>query len=110
MKCNGLTFDEGEGGTRESTPKVNGISHNSNSPKALKFSNSTSYASLGNDTLITFKKQTKKTCESPKIQVSQPHFEASVRMRLTLPKSGNWESSETPATLELNSRGQNTLP
>jgi hypothetical protein len=40
----------------------------------------------------------------------QPHFGLSVRMRLTLPKSGNWESSETPATLELNNRGQNTLP
>jgi len=33
-----------------------------------------------------------------------------VRMRLTLPKSGNWESFGTPATLELNSRGKNTLP
>jgi len=45
--------------------------------------------------------------------LSQPHFEASVRMRLTLPKvpkSGNLESSETFATLELNCRGQNTLP
>jgi hypothetical protein len=42
--------------------------------------------------------------------MSQPHFEASVRMRLTLPKSGNWESSETPATSELDNRGQNTSP
>jgi hypothetical protein len=40
----------------------------------------------------------------------QPHFEASVRMRLTLPKSGNWESSGTLAILELDSRGQNTSP
>jgi len=41
--------------------------------------------------------------------VLQPHFEASVRMKLTL-KSGNLESSGTPATSELNCRGQNTLP
>jgi len=33
----------------------------------------------------------------------QPHFEASVRMRLTLLKSGTHIS-------ELDSRGQNTLP
>jgi hypothetical protein len=42
--------------------------------------------------------------------VSQPHFEASVRMRLTLPKSGKLESSETPATLEFDNRGQKTSP
>jgi hypothetical protein len=42
--------------------------------------------------------------------LSQPHFEASVRMKLTLPKSGNWESSKTPATSELNRRGKNTFP
>ncbi len=42
--------------------------------------------------------------------MSQPHFEASVRMRFTFPKSGNWESSGTPATSELNSRGKNTSP
>ncbi len=41
--------------------------------------------------------------------MSQPHFEASVRMRLT-PKSGNLESSETLATSELDRRGQNTSP
>jgi hypothetical protein len=42
--------------------------------------------------------------------LSQPQFEASVRMWLTLPKSGNWESFGTPATLELDSRGKNTSP
>jgi hypothetical protein len=42
--------------------------------------------------------------------MSQPHFGASAKMRLTLPKSGNWESSETLEILELNSRGQNTSP
>jgi len=42
--------------------------------------------------------------------MSQPHFEASVRMRLTLPKVGNLESSGTPAISELNCRGQNTSP
>jgi len=31
-------------------------------------------------------------------------------MRFTLPKSGNLESSGTPAILEFNSRGQNTSP
>jgi hypothetical protein len=52
MTCNGLICNEGKGGIHESTPKVDDISHNSNSSKALKFNNSTSYASLGNDTLI----------------------------------------------------------
>jgi hypothetical protein len=42
--------------------------------------------------------------------MSQPHFEASVRMKLTLPKVGNLESSGTPATSELDCRGQNTSP
>jgi len=42
--------------------------------------------------------------------MSQPHFEASVRMRLILPKSGDWESFSIPTTSELDSRGQNTLP
>jgi hypothetical protein len=42
--------------------------------------------------------------------VSQPHFEASVRMRLTLPKSGDWESSRTPAISELDNKRQNTSP
>jgi hypothetical protein len=43
-------------------------------------------------------------------KVSQPHFEASVRMRLALPKSENLKSSGTPKNSELNCRGQNTLP
>jgi len=47
---------------------------------------------------------------SPKGILSQPHFEASVRMRLTLPKGGNLESSGIPATLELDCKGQNTSP
>jgi len=38
--------------------------------------------------------------------VSQPHFEASVRRKLALPKVGTW----TPETSELDCRGQNTLP
>jgi hypothetical protein len=66
--------------------------------------------------------------------VSQPHFEASVRMRLLVwslwnihtsvttplwgkcedethtPKSGNLESFGTPANLELNNRAKNTSP
>ncbi len=33
-------------------------------------------------------------------QLSQPHFEASVKMRLTFPKSGNLESFATPAISE----------
>jgi hypothetical protein len=40
----------------------------------------------------------------------QPHFEASVRMKLALPKSGNSKSSGTPKILDLDCRGQNTLP
>jgi hypothetical protein len=43
------------------------------------------------------------------MSLSQPHFEASVRMRLT-PKSENLESSGTLATSELDCKGQNTLP
>jgi len=39
--------------------------------------------------------------------MSQPHFEGSVRMKLTL-EIGTWKSSETPKTLEFNYRGQNT--
>jgi hypothetical protein len=42
------------------------------------------------------------------ITFSQPHFEANVRMRLALPKSGNLESSRTPKNSELDCRGQNT--
>jgi hypothetical protein len=39
----------------------------------------------------------------------QPHFGASVRMGLALPKVGTWESIETPETSEFNCKGQNTL-
>jgi hypothetical protein len=42
-------------------------------------------------------------------KVSQPHFEASMKMKLT-PKSWNLESSETSKTLELDFKGQNNLP
>ncbi len=42
--------------------------------------------------------------------MSQPHFEASGRMRLAFPKSGNLESSGTLENLELDCRGENTLP
>ncbi len=44
------------------------------------------------------------------MKMSQPHFEASVRMRLTLPKVGTWSHSGTPATSELDYRGRNTSP
>jgi hypothetical protein len=33
--------------------------------------------------------------------VSQPHFEASVRMKLTLPKVGTWSPSGLPKTQSL---------
>ncbi len=39
----------------------------------------------------------------------QPHFGLIVRMKLTLPKGGNFESFGTPKSSELNFRGQNTL-
>ncbi len=42
--------------------------------------------------------------------LSQPHFWKSVKMTFTFPKMGTWESSETPESLELDYRGQNTLP
>jgi len=42
--------------------------------------------------------------------MSQPHFEASVRMETSIPKSGNSESSGTPEISELDCRGQNTSP
>jgi hypothetical protein len=42
--------------------------------------------------------------------MSQPHFGPSVRMKLTLPKVGDLESSETPKSLEFDSKGQNTSP
>ncbi len=41
--------------------------------------------------------------------LSQPHFGLSVRMKLTLPKVGTWESSETPENSEHDCRGQKTL-
>jgi len=53
MTCNGLTSDESKRGIGESTPKVDGISHNYNSPKAPNFGNSIVHVSLGNDKLIT---------------------------------------------------------
>jgi hypothetical protein len=70
MTCNGLTFDEGELGIKESIPKVDGISCNSSSPKVREFGDANSSASLENNTLITFKKQIKRSWESPKIEVS----------------------------------------
>jgi hypothetical protein len=42
------------------------------------------------------------------IKLSQPHFGISVRMKLTLPKSGKLESSETPENSQLDCRGQHT--
>jgi len=45
MTCNGLTFDEGELGIKESIPKVDGISCNSSSPKVREFGDSNSSAS-----------------------------------------------------------------
>jgi len=55
----------------------------------------------------------KQTCSSPwelSNGVLQPHFWKSVRMTLTLPKLGAWESSGTPKTSEFDCRGQNTSP
>ncbi len=43
-------------------------------------------------------------------EMSQPRFWEKVRMTLTFPKMGTWESSGTPETSELDCRGQNTLP
>jgi hypothetical protein len=40
------------------------------------------------------------------LDLSQPHFEANVRMRLALPKVRTW----APELLELNCRGQKTSP
>ncbi len=69
MTCNGLTFDEGELGIGESIPKFDGISCNFNSPKVHEFGDSNFSISLENDTSITLKKQTKRSWESPKIEV-----------------------------------------
>jgi len=69
MTCNGLTFNEGEQGIGESILKVDGISCNFSSPKVCEFGDSNSSTSLENDTLITLKKQTKRSWESPKIEV-----------------------------------------
>ncbi len=41
--------------------------------------------------------------------MSQPHFEGKCEDETCTPKSGNLESFGTPATLELDCRGQNTL-
>jgi hypothetical protein len=35
------------------------------------------------------------------VHVLQPHFEASVRMKLTLPKVGTWSPSKLPKTQSL---------
>jgi hypothetical protein len=70
MTCNGLTFNEGELGIKESIPKVDGISCNSNSPKVREFGDSNSSTSLENNTLIILKKQIKRSWESPKNEVS----------------------------------------
>jgi hypothetical protein len=40
--------------------------------------------------------------------LSQPHFGLNVRMKLTLPKSGNLESSGTLKNSKLDCKGQNT--
>jgi hypothetical protein len=47
---------------------------------------------------------------TPSPFVLQPHFEGKCEDETCTPKSGNLESSGTPATSELNSRGKNTLP
>jgi hypothetical protein len=44
------------------------------------------------------------------VLLSQPHFGGKCVEETHTPKSGNLESSETPATLELDSRGKSTLP
>jgi hypothetical protein len=38
------------------------------------------------------------------LELSQPHFEASVRMKLTLPKMGTWSPPGLPKTQSLISR------
>jgi len=64
-----ITFDEGEQGIGESTPKVDCILCNSGSPKVCEFGDSNSSSSLENDMSITLKKQTKRSWESSKIKV-----------------------------------------
>jgi hypothetical protein len=59
-----ITFDEGEWGIGESTPKVDRISCNSSLPKVHEFEDSNSFASLKTNTL-----QTKRSWESSKIEV-----------------------------------------
>jgi hypothetical protein len=44
------------------------------------------------------------------IIMSQPHFESKCEKETHTPKSENLESSGTPATLKLDSKGKNTLP
>jgi hypothetical protein len=39
-----------------------------------------------------------------------PHFGPSVRMKFTLPKVGDLESSGTPESLEFDGKGENTSP
>lgn len=50
---NRLTSSGGERGTRESTPKINGISSNLSSPTTCEFDHSTSSTSSKNNALIT---------------------------------------------------------
>jgi hypothetical protein len=44
------------------------------------------------------------------IIMSQPHFESKCEEETHTPKSENLESSGTPTTLKLDSKGKNTLP
>jgi len=46
--------------------------------------------------MIIPRKPNKKTQKNSHCHVSQPHFWESVRMTLTFPKMGTWESSMTP--------------
>jgi hypothetical protein len=48
-----VVFGESEKGTKESPPKVDGISSKPSSMMACEFNDSTSFASLGNDAPIT---------------------------------------------------------
>jgi hypothetical protein len=50
---NGLTSSQGERGTKESQPEVNGISSKLNSMTVHEFGDSTSFASLGYGAPIT---------------------------------------------------------
>jgi hypothetical protein len=88
MACNGLTFDEGEQGIGESIPKVNGISCNSSSRKVHEFGVSNSSTSLENDSPINLKKQTKRSWESPKIEVPYKLRNKKIKERILEKKRG----------------------